>query len=324
MAVTNPYYEFTPVFIAGSKVRADAINLQFQGLQNSFDLLPGNGEAVTKGSVTFAGASTGAANAYAVTMPDTRTVNVDGDSVVFEADKTNTGAATLNVDSIGAIALNDWDGTALTGGEIVTGRFYQARYDAGNTRFVIDANSDAAVKIGYAQEWATRARDSLIPVAAGGDGTTDYSAVHWADSASEWALQVEDTPVSTTAGGNGTNEYSAFHWAEKARLNAVDLSAIRWEMKTADYTLVNGDRISVAATGGGAVTIDPPAVLVVGDFFQVHNDSVSTQTVQINPQAGQSIRGAGSATVTSADNMILLPGDTAFFTAISTTVMEMV
>lgn len=290
MAVTNPYFEFTPVFTAGSKVRAGAVNLQFDSVQNAFDLLPGNGEAVTKGSVTFAGDSTGAGNAYAVTMPDTRTVNVDGDSVVFQADKTNTGPATLNIDGIGAITLNDWDGTALSGGEIVTGNFYQARYDAGNTRFVIDSGTDGAVQVLYAQEWA---------------------------------MDAEDVPVSVAAGGNGTNEYSAFHWSEKARLNAVDLSAIRWEMKTVDYTMVNGDRISVAATAGTA-TIKPPLVLVTGDFFQVHNDSESTQTVQINPQAGQTIRGAGTATVTSADNMILQAGDTAFFTAISTTIMELV
>lgn len=290
MAVTNPYYEFTPVFVAGSKVRADAVNDQFTALQNAFDNLPGDSaDAVIKGSVTFAGASTGTGNAYEVTMPDTRTTNADGDVVVFEADKTNTGAATLKVDSIGAVALVDWDGTALTGGEIVTGRYYQARYDVTNTRFVIDGNTDAGVKVGYAEEWAIRAEDDPIPVAAG---------------------------------GNGVNEYSAYHWAEKARINAVDLSAIRWEEKTASYTLVNGDRISVRATGATA-TIQPPATLVQGDFFQVHNDSTSTQTVQVNPQTGQTIRGNGDS-ITSADNMVLLPGDTAHIVAISTTVMEVV
>ena len=322
--MANPYYTFPTPFIPGAKVRSDQINTEYQDIEAAFDILPADSDAITKGTSSFAGSSAGAVNAYTVTMPDTRTSYADADLVIFRADKTNTGAATFDVDAIGVVGLRDWDGTALSGGEVVTGRLYEVRYDNANSYFVLTANSDAAVKIGYAQEWVTRARDSLIPVAAGGDGTTDYSAVHWADSASEWAIQIEDTPVSTTAGGNGTNEYSAFHWAEKARLNAVDLSAIRWEMKTADYTLVNGDRISVAATGGGAVTIDPPAVLVIGDFFQVHNDSESTQTVQINPQTGQTIRGAGAATVTSADNMILLPGDTAFFTAISTTVMEMV
>jgi hypothetical protein len=93
-------------------------------------------------------------------------------------------------------------------------------------------------------------------------------------------------------------------------------------MKTTDYTLVNGDRISVEATGATA-TIRPPAVLVTGDFFQVHNDTDSTQTVQINPQTGQTIN-APTGDLTSADNLILEPGDTAQLVAISTTAMEIV
>jgi hypothetical protein len=99
-------------------------------------------------------------------------------------------------------------------------------------------------------------------------------------------------------------------------------SSDTWVMKTATYTLVAGDKINVTATSGTA-TIEPPATLVAGDSFQVHNDTTSTQTVQVNPQTGQTIRGAGSS-VTAADNMILIPGDTAHFIAISTTVMEVV
>lgn len=287
--MANPYYTFPTDFVPGAKVRSDQINSEFTNLESAFDLLPGVSDAVNRGVAVFAGSSTGAGNAYAVTMPNTRTSNKDGDQVIFKADKTNTAAATLNVDSIGAVAMVDWDGTALTGGEIVSGQVYEAWYDNANSHFRISAGTDAGVKVTYAEQW------SQYP---------------------------EDNPVPVAAGGNGVNEYSAFHWAEKARINAVDLSAIRWEEKTASYTLVNGDRISVRATGATA-TIRPPVTLVQGDFFQVHNDSTSTQTVQINPQTGQTIRGIGSS-VTSADNMILLPGDTAFFTAISTTVMELV
>ena len=40
-----------------------------------------------------------------------------------------------------------------------------------------------AADVTYADEWATKAEDSLISVAAGGDGSTDYSALHWAAKA---------------------------------------------------------------------------------------------------------------------------------------------
>ena len=36
---------------------------------------------------------------------------------------------------------------------------------------------------GYAEEWANKAEDSLVSAAAGGDGSTEYSAKHWAAKA---------------------------------------------------------------------------------------------------------------------------------------------
>jgi hypothetical protein len=121
--------------------------------------------------------------------------------------------------------------------------------------------------------------------------------------------------ATTVTGANVTSGVDPGHTHTSASISG-------WVMKTATYTLVAGDKINVTATSGTA-TIEPPATLVAGDSFQVHNDTTSTQTVQINPQTGQTIRGAGSS-VTAADNMILIPGDTAHFIAVSTTVMEVV
>ncbi len=88
------------------------------------------------------------------------------------------------------------------------------------------AAADAATignEVQYASEWANKAEDSLISVAAGGDNVDDYSALHWSkkagdqkEHAEEWAIKAEDALVSATAGGNGVDEYSAYHWAQKA------------------------------------------------------------------------------------------------------------
>jgi hypothetical protein len=179
VTVTNPYYEFDPAFIPGTTARAEEVNVQYQAIQNAFDLLPGAADAITTGTATFAPES-GTGNAYVVTMPDTRTSNQDGDHIVFFATHTNTGAATLDVDGIGAVALVNWDGDAFVGSEIVSGRLYSVRYDATNTRFVIEATTDNALQVMWAEEWAIRAEDDPIPVAAGGDGVSDFSAFHWA------------------------------------------------------------------------------------------------------------------------------------------------
>ena len=45
--------------------------------------------------------------------------------------------------------------------------------------------SNASDAQGYAEEWANKAEDSLVSVAAGGDGSTEYSAKHWAAKAED-------------------------------------------------------------------------------------------------------------------------------------------
>lgn len=179
MAVTNPYYEFTPAFVPGTKARAEDVNVQYQNIQNAFDLLPGDADALTTDTAIFAPES-GAGNAYVVTMPDTRTSNQDGDGVRFFATHTNTGAATLDVDGIGPVAFTNWDGDAFVGGEVISGRLYEVRYDATNTRFILAATLDAALQVEWAEEWAQNPEDVPVSIAAGGDGATTFSALHWA------------------------------------------------------------------------------------------------------------------------------------------------
>lgn len=187
MAITNPYYEFTPEFTPGTKARAEDVNRQYQALQTAFDLLPGDADALITNTAVFA-PETGSGNAYVVTMPDTRTANTDGDQVVFYATHTNTGAATLAVDAVAPVALTNWDGDAFTGGEIISGRLYSVRYDATNTRFVLEATLDAALQVEWAEEWAQQLEDVPVSVAAGGDGVTDFSAFHWAQKAQASAV----------------------------------------------------------------------------------------------------------------------------------------
>ena len=130
--MANPYYEVLETIIPQSRGRSRIYNEEFEAVEDGFDALS---DVLDRGVFAFAGASTGSSNAYAVTMPQTRTVNQEGDEVVFVANHTNTGAATLNVDSIGAVALVDAAGDALGANDIESGLTYEARYDDSGTRF---------------------------------------------------------------------------------------------------------------------------------------------------------------------------------------------
>ena len=65
--------------------------------------------------------------------------------------------------------------------------------------------------VGYAEEWAIKIEDSLVSVAAGGNGTTEYSALHWAAkaSASASAASGSASAASTSEGNAATSETNA-------------------------------------------------------------------------------------------------------------------
>lgn len=72
--------------------------------------------------------TTGTANAQVLTFSVAPGALAFADVFFFEAGITNTGATTLNINSLGAKAIQ-WAGSALIGGEIVSGQCYGVRYD---------------------------------------------------------------------------------------------------------------------------------------------------------------------------------------------------
>lgn len=72
--------------------------------------------------------SAGTLNAYTLTLNQSIPALTAGMSFTFRADRDNTGAATLNVNALGAFALNQIGGDALIAGQIVSGGSYTATY----------------------------------------------------------------------------------------------------------------------------------------------------------------------------------------------------
>ena len=83
------------------------------------------------------GADAGASDAYVVTLSPVPSAYVAGMMVRFRANTSNTGTATLNVNSLGATTIVKGFNTVLDDNDIVAGQICTVIYDATNTRFIL-------------------------------------------------------------------------------------------------------------------------------------------------------------------------------------------
>lgn len=67
----------------------------------------------------YGGVDTGSANNYVLTFVAPYTSYIDGTVIYWVPSNTNTGASTLNVNGLGALALINQNGSALTAGQLV-------------------------------------------------------------------------------------------------------------------------------------------------------------------------------------------------------------
>jgi len=134
--MANSYYTRLTNFVPGNKARSAEVEGELDLILAGFDLLPSTPATIATGRVSFAVETMGATvDAFTVVMDTTRTSNVQGDAVLFEATHTNIGAATLAVDSIAAVPIVRSDGSATSGGEIISGLIYDLRFDSSGSRF---------------------------------------------------------------------------------------------------------------------------------------------------------------------------------------------
>lgn len=111
------------------KTSADATLYTLDNLLYGFD----------DSSLLWGGLSTGAANAQAVTVPDILSGYSNGQRISFIAGFTNTDAATLNINELGAVSIvKGASGVALANGDIVAGQPVNCTYYGGSFRIDSD------------------------------------------------------------------------------------------------------------------------------------------------------------------------------------------
>ena len=104
------------------------INDLADAVEEAFDLIPDE-TRLERGTTNYVVAA-GAGNAYTVSMPTTLAAYVDGYEVVMKANHTNTGAATIDIDGLGAKSLRRQYGEALAAGDIRANKIVPFRYNS--------------------------------------------------------------------------------------------------------------------------------------------------------------------------------------------------
>ena len=79
----------------------------------------------------------GSSNTYTLSASRTVASYQQGDAFLFEANHSNTAAATINVDTLGAKSIVHNDGTALRAGDMTAAGMYLIAYEANNDRFIL-------------------------------------------------------------------------------------------------------------------------------------------------------------------------------------------
>jgi hypothetical protein len=131
--------------------------------------------------------SGGSANTQTISYSVAATALVTGDMFSFKAGFTNSGATTLNIDSLGAKNVL-YKGGALTGGEIVANQYFTVIYDGTSFNLVrrsnnIEITSGTSGGIPYFSSTTALASSSLLAanaiVIGGGAGTAPSTEADW-------------------------------------------------------------------------------------------------------------------------------------------------
>lgn len=159
---------YTPGTIAKNTLaRAEAITTEITGIEAGFDKVPPQLE-LEQNRVAYA-ADTGAANAYVVALPHTLAAYTAGLSIRVKITNANTGASTINVDSLGVKTITRFSGDPLQSGDLPAGGVVTLTYDGTNfqtpgnqTGVVVDISTSPLVATGSLTSRTTGARAADI------------------------------------------------------------------------------------------------------------------------------------------------------------------
>lgn len=135
--MSNEYYNATTKISRLSKAASAIINSILDSIAAGFELLPGK-DALNENRVTFVAAG-GTGDVITTTMTPTISSYEDGLDIKLKLSATNTGAATLNIDSLGARSIKLPNGEDPLAGDLTDNDVIHLIYNADDLTFVVQS-----------------------------------------------------------------------------------------------------------------------------------------------------------------------------------------
>jgi len=292
-----------------SLAQASSVNTLDAAIAAAFALLPTNAN-IDDGTVNFA-VDTGAADAYLVALPQTATAYNDGLLVVMRPLNNNTGASTINVDSLGVKAIRRQDSAALEADDIIAGVPIAMRYSTSTGFFHIGPNALAAATAAAASQVAAAdsAAAAAVSAAAAAASAAIFPTISGGDAGKR--LQV-----------NATEDGYVFKdpYTLESTLNAADQTIQRANFKdcgvitnalgdlgggTDDIDLEDGNVVSATvSTGAQTFTFSNPTASDEECGFVLYLTNGGSQTVNWPASVDWEDGSAPSLTASGVDVLV--------------------
>lgn len=209
------------------------------------NIIPSGQTIYQNGEQIYAAANSGS-DAYAVTLNPVPTAYVNGFVINFKADVANTGAATLNVNGLGAVAITKQNDVALVTGDIEANQIVNVVYNSTGPTFQMQSE--------VAKPWISQVGTEIFAADA---GASDAYAITLVPPLTSYVTgQMVNFKANTTNTGACTlnvNGLGAVAIKKQFNLDPADGDIDAGQMVSVVYDGTNFQMQSIPASGGGGI-----------------------------------------------------------------------